>query len=407
MGVLMARSELKPAGRFNGTEVKSAYEIGPVLIVSPWYRPNIGGIVEVADDLFSLLMSAGVEAHLLIIDHETSREVKPDLKNKNLWWAYVLPYVFDRVSVKTIIGFAIKGPVYLWRLGRFVRKQRFRSVILVYPTGNVWPFLFLQYILRFRLIVSLHGSDIRPYDNFGIFHRWLLRKLLRAASVITVCADYLVEQASRLAPSQAAIIKCIPNCVDVKEFYPRPSTYTRACQSPTFVHVSNFATLKRVEDIIEAFALFRAQQESRLIMVGDGIECERARKLAKGLHLDNCVVFAGVQNDIRSVLWESDVFVMASDLESCPIALLEAMACGLPFISTPKGLASTLPFGEYGILVANRSPKELADAMFILGQDKEECARKGQRARLWIEAHASQSHYLKSHLEVLSYPIFA
>lgn len=378
---------------------------GAVLLVSPWYRPNIGGIVEVAEKLFRLLRGARIKTHLLVTDHPGSRHVKADPKQPEVWWCYVLPYVFTRTTVRTTVAFIIRWFGYVWRLARFIRQHNIKSVVLIYPTENAWPFLFLQRILHFRLVVSAHGNDILLYDKLPGTHRWLLRALLRSAAVITAPADHVARQASQISRYSPDRIVLIPNCVDGKYFAPRPIGYRRNGHIPTFIHVSNFAVKKRVADIVRAFALSGVHAATRLVLVGDGMDFQNAVQLAKTMGIETNVFFLGAQHDVRSFLWESDVFVSASDEESGPIALLEAMACGLPFISTGHGVVTMLPPNECGLVVPNRSPKELGEAMALLLQNPELCKRLGRQARYWAEAKFGEEAYLESHLKILSEPL--
>ena len=94
-----------------------------------------------------------------------------------------------------------------------------------------------------------------------------------------------------------------------------------------FVHKKGFDLLLR--------SLSRlAEYDIRLHLAGDGIERQRLMELATALNIDKKVHFAGWQDDIRSFLLQGDLFVLPSRYEPFGIAVLEAMACGLPIVAT-------------------------------------------------------------------------
>jgi glycosyltransferase involved in cell wall biosynthesis len=371
-----------------------------VLIVSPWYRPAIGGVVEVAERLHRSFAATGIETHLLVAT-EDHYDIRPDPEVPNLSYFYPSSSAFHRLSLKSIVSTTLRTFPAVWRLRRFLRTHKIESIILLYPTNYAWPFLLLRGITDVRLLVSLHGNDISRYEDYPAPQRWLVRRVLRAADAIVGCADHLVERARNLSPGLAATTEMIPNCVDSSHFVPSPPGYVRLDQSPTFVHVSNFAPKKRTTDIIEAFANKIIPPDARLTMVGDGADLPVAMELAEELGISDRVQFVGAQKDIRPFLWNADVFVLASNDEGAPLALSEAMACGLPWVSTAWGPAAVLPEGECGLLVPALSPSKLAAAMADLIQNPQRCQEMGRRGRRRAETDFREEKYLQRHLDIL------
>jgi len=105
---------------------------------------------------------------------------------------------------------------------------------------------------------------------------------------------------------------------------------------------------------------------------------------------------------VRPYLWNADVFVLASDEESGPLALLEAMACGLPWVATPWGVAAMLPAGECGLTVPCRSPQALARALSELLNDPARRKAMGIRARARAEAEFEIGWYINAHIALLT-----
>jgi len=250
-------------------------------------------------------------------------------------------------------------------------------------------------------MVSLHGNDVIKYGDYPRLLRWYLRHVLRGAEHIVVCADHLAQEVNKILPGEQLPIGLIPNCVNVDYFVMPPPGFRKAGSPRTLVHVSNFAPKKRTLDIIEAFANAAIPPDTRLIMVGDGPDLKATIEHARNLRVDDRVEFVGAQKDVRPYLWQADLFVLASDSEGDPLVLLEAMASGLPWVSTGWGAAASLPPGECGLVVPCRSPHELAAAIAKLIRDPERLRAMGQRGRYRAEVDFGEDKYLEKHLQLI------
>jgi glycosyltransferase involved in cell wall biosynthesis len=359
-------------------------------------------VVEVADRLRRTFSEAGVKTHLLVCNEDTYRdEIQTDPVVTNVWRFQIPSYAFHRLSLKAIAAMLIRGSLALWRIFRFLQSHQVRTIVLIYPFGYAWPFLLLRRTVGIRLITILQGNDITRYADYPTLSQWLLRCVLRGSDAIIACADHLAQKAQELFPGMLLPIRVIPNCVDVNHFVPSPPNFNKHDDRPTLVHVSNFAPKKRTLDIIEAFAIAAIPPNSRLVMVGAGSDLEAAIKRSRNLGMDHRVEFVGLQNDVRPYLWQADVFIMASDDEGAPQALLEAMACGLPWVSTAWGAAAVLPLGECGLVVPSRSPHQLAAAMAELINDPQRRYLMGLRGRHRAKVDFGEDKYVERHLQVI------
>jgi N-acetyl-alpha-D-glucosaminyl L-malate synthase BshA len=102
-------------------------------------------------------------------------------------------------------------------------------------------------------------------------------------------------------------------------------------------HISNFRPVKRIEDVIKIFALIDKQIAAKLILVGDGPDRYMAEKLSRELGLIDRVVFFGKVRDTNHILPIADLFLLPSEYESFGLSALEAMASGVPVLSTNAG----------------------------------------------------------------------
>jgi N-acetyl-alpha-D-glucosaminyl L-malate synthase BshA len=102
-------------------------------------------------------------------------------------------------------------------------------------------------------------------------------------------------------------------------------------------HVSNFRKVKRVEDVMAVFERVRKKMPSKLLMIGDGPERQNTEDLCRKMNICNDIRFLGKQDQMEEILNITDLFILPSQYESFGLAALEAMACGVPVISSNAG----------------------------------------------------------------------
>ena len=109
-------------------------------------------------------------------------------------------------------------------------------------------------------------------------------------------------------------------------------------------HISNFRKVKRIPDVIDIFYKIQQKIPSKLMMVGDGPEKVTAENLCFKLGISDKVIFFGNSNEIDKILSFTDLFLLPSETESFGLAALEAMAWGVPVISSNTGGLSEVNF---------------------------------------------------------------
>jgi glycosyltransferase involved in cell wall biosynthesis len=131
--------------------------------------------------------------------------------------------------------------------------------------------------------------------------------------------------------------------------------------------------------LIEAFARVPA---GRLVMAGEGSLMEAAGQKAERLGVEERVRFLGVRTDVAEMLSACDIFALASDWEGCPLAVMEAMAAGLPVVATAVGgVPELVEDGVTGILAARGDVQALASALDALAENPQRRLEMGQAAR--------------------------
>jgi glycosyltransferase involved in cell wall biosynthesis len=153
--------------------------------------------------------------------------------------------------------------------------------------------------------------------------------------------------------------------------------------------VANLTPKKNHENLIEAFALLhRRHPVATLLLIGQPVDREPLlRRLANARGVGDKVLFAGVRTDIPRLLRALDVFVMSSDFEGLPIALLEAMALARPVVATAVGgIPGVVRDGTDGFLVPPRDPQALAARLEELARSTDLRASMGASGQERVRA---------------------
>jgi glycosyltransferase involved in cell wall biosynthesis len=157
-------------------------------------------------------------------------------------------------------------------------------------------------------------------------------------------------------------------------------------QSPgkRIICVANLRPEKRHDLLIQAFAsAVRQHPDAELILVGDGPLRTQLEDQVRELNLTARVTFTGAVTDVWPLLADADVFALSSQYETLGIAVLEAMAAGLPAVVTGVGgLVDVVEPGETGLLVPAGRPDEFAAALIQLLDSPAERLRMGAAAQL-------------------------
>jgi len=188
-------------------------------------------------------------------------------------------------------------------------------------------------------ITTLHGTDITLVGKDPSFEPVITFCINQSDAVTAVSESLRQSTYEHFATTRE--IHVVPNFVvptDVES-----STYKQMrCKyaSPDekiLCHVSNFRKVKRVEDVVAVFAKVNEKIPSKLILVGDGPERHSIEKLCREFGVCDRVIFIGKVRDTSHVLEIADVFLLPSETESFGLAALEAMAVGVPVISSNAG----------------------------------------------------------------------
>ncbi len=275
---------------------------------------------------------------------------------------------------------------------RLVR-ERPQVVNIHYASPSSLYFLALAPLFGFKVVLTCHGSDVlRPLPGDLPY----LAQVIGQAHAVTVVSEDIAARlaAIGIAPRNPPLV--ITNGVDTNFWHP-PASRAAPDAQPTLVTVGRLEQVKGVDILIEACAILAARGTPvRLVLIGEGSQSDALGAQAARLGIAADVTFAGrlAPAAIRTQLHTADLFVLPSRSEGMPLALLEAMATGLPAVAADVGGVSRTA-GEGALLVPPENPQALAEGIAQLIGDGSPDARADLERRSRERALAfrlSRSH---------------
>lgn len=189
------------------------------------------------------------------------------------------------------------------------------------------------------MITTLHGTDITLVGNHPNY-KTAVNFSINHSDYVTSVSESLKQSTYSLFDSKKEI-HVIPNFIEVKENHIDDTPCKRSAMAAKgefiITHISNFRKVKRIDDVVSVFYGIQKEVPAKLMLVGDGPEKETAERMALELGIYDKIIFFGNSNEIDSILSHSDLFLLPSETESFGLAALEAMALGVPVISSNTG----------------------------------------------------------------------
>ena len=257
---------------------------------------------------------------------------------------------------------------YIWRLGRWLKKQR-PYVLHMHNETALFYGTLAGRLARVPILIYTEHDGVFPRS---LLSRWANRRLVKRlthAVAVSEAVKQLWCQSDGIDPAR---VKVVPNGVPVPKIPVGQGTRSE----PGRLRIGTVGRLsheKGMDVLIEAFALVKAQlPQAELLLVGDGAERPRLEGMVVERGLTDSVRFLGIRDDVPSLMTSFDIFVLPSRSEGLPLAILEAMAAGLPIVATNVGgVSEAVQDGKMGFLLPPEEPKALADAIIKLAGDEE------------------------------------
>ncbi|MEM7051670.1 MAG: N-acetyl-alpha-D-glucosaminyl L-malate synthase BshA [Acidobacteriota bacterium] len=237
---------------------------------------------------------------------------------------------------------------------------------------------------RLPVVTTLHGTDI---TLVGVDPSYLetTRFGIVASDAVTTVSESL-RQTTLGELDRELPIDVIHNFIDPERFDPaagRPGA--KRWSEPgekVLVHVSNFRPVKRVLDVLGVFRRLHGEMPVRLLMIGDGPDRPQAEQYCRDHGICQSITFVGNMPLVEEGLLGADLFLLTSETESFGLAVLEAMACGVPVVATRVGgVPEVVADGETGFLCPVGDVEAMAAAALRLLRDPDLAGRFGKAGR--------------------------
>ncbi|QQS15976.1 MAG: glycosyltransferase [Candidatus Moraniibacteriota bacterium] len=287
---------------------------------------------------------------------------------------------------------------YSWKSWMFSRqllkREQFDCMHAFFsvPSGLVMRLLSMEFHLPY--IVSLRGSDVPGYSerfkNLYLFLRPVTRFIWRNAAKVIANSEGLRTLA--LLTESSRDIAVVRNGVDIKEFFSVPRNYSDGVSEPFQVlAIARLTPRKGLRSLLEAMHLLKNSEKRRFLLdiAGDGHERESLEAFVAEHDLSDRVRFVGrvPHNEVVPLYHRAHVYVLPSLNEGMSNNVLEALACGLPIITTDTGGTRELvEDGVNGCIVRMRDSKHIAEKIAFLASHSDEAKRYGEESRRRAES---------------------
>jgi glycosyltransferase involved in cell wall biosynthesis len=266
-----------------------------------------------------------------------------------------------------------------------------------------FPTAYLCYRSADKLpyIISLRGSDVpgghaRLRLDYKILGPLLFKPIWRKAALLVACSEGLKERALRFMPDVS--IDVIPNGVDLNRF--SPTEDAKSSDVLRLLTVGRLSVTKRIDILIEAIRiLYNSGLNVHFTIVGGGQLEQKFRQIVSEANLRDIIEFTGrIESEKMPQMYRRhDIFVSASMQEGMSNAMLEAMASGLPIITTRcEGVEELIK--NNGFITENAQAEQMADAIKRLAKNRETYRSMSAAARKQAEKFSWSSaaeRYLK------------
>lgn len=242
------------------------------------------------------------------------------------------------------------------------------------PAGLVG--VIVAKIIRKPVFVTAHGMDINNFENNSIFKKLITFSLNNCNKAIAVSED-LAKKMISLGINQKNIT-VLRNAVDTNRFKPLKNKELRKYYKIKdteilIIFVGYLDTFKGIFELINAF--YEVKNDNiKLMIIGEGPKENELKKKVFQLDLEKCVIFTGKisPTNIHKYYQAADIFVLPSYSEGLPLSILEAMACGLPIVTTNVGgIPEVVKNSENGFIVPSKNKQLLAQKLEILAYNSD------------------------------------
>lgn len=384
---------------------------GSYLLVVPWPLTAVGGVNQVVAGLYDGVKKFGrLVPRVLQISWDDAAPVDAvDSAGRHIT-RLRLRQPFDRSwQIGHLLRYLASLPVELLRIRRLVKSHSIRVVNCHYVGGAdfTWVVAKSLGVFRGKVLLSLHGLDIRTLARLRGVRRWIWSWELKRADAVVACSRGLAEETMREFGLPQGHVVTIHNGVDASRLeqavLAAASGAVPEANVPLLLNLGTLEHKKGHDVLLKAFAqVAQRHPTARLQIMGRAGETkESTLRLIADLGLtERVALMLDVPHQLAlRALSNADIFVLASRNEAFSVALLEAGALGKPVVATEVcGVPELIENGQTGVLVPSEDHEALARGMLALLEDSGRAREYGHRLRERVRSHFTLDSTSRSYL---------
>lgn len=295
------------------------------------------------------------------------------------------------------------------RLASYLRREKFDAIISVGAGDKMFWGRLAGRLASLPVICSALHSTGWP-DGVGKMNRWLTSITDAFIAVAKPHGQFLVDF-ERFPSNKVAVI---PNGVDTNRFRPnrgaRDAVRSELGLQPNTPIIGIVAALRPEKNhtlfLNAASKVIEKCPKAHFVIVGDGPERSTIESVIKSLGIEKNVSMLGTRSDTPRLLAAMDVFALTSHNEASPVSILEALACGVPVVSTRVGSVAESVHDQWnGFTVEPGDVQAVAERIQYLLWNKETAEMMGNNGREHVQNHGSLDTMVRMY-EQLIHSIF-
>jgi glycosyltransferase involved in cell wall biosynthesis len=359
---------------------------------------QIGGSERVGADLALEIARRGHETHCFAF-YDTDGPIRAELEGAGIR-CHDLDY---KTRPRLTRRFS-----YQWEFYRFLRRHSIDALVVHHATGLIICGLPTRLARTPSVVMIEHGiHQLRDRPDYRRSARRYCGFAHHVVGIDPTITKYFGEHMG----TPAERLHYIPN--GIRERLPDAARRERVRASLgigggqfLLLFVGRLEIEKDVPTLLASAAHVEpgARAALRLLIAGDGSQRAALEAQAASLGLGEAVKFLGARRDVEDLMRAADAFIMTSLTEGQPMAMIEAMATGLPCIGTAVGGIPKMLDGDAGVLVPPSKPAEIAAAIAALMADAPRRASIGARARERVLAGHGMDAVIARYMPLLGAP---
>jgi glycosyltransferase involved in cell wall biosynthesis len=348
-----------------------------IAIFSDTFLPQLNGVVTTVYQSAKSLIDLGHEVVIFTVAKDPHKYIDPQYGHIKIITLPSIPaFIYPTLRFTFPFGFA------------YSQLKKFNpDVIHTHtPFAVGWEAVIGSKILNVPLVGTHHTFYDDYLKHVKIDYSWGKKLSWKYTAVFYNCCDLILSPTQSLADALETqklkkSVNILRNSLDTDFFKPVKSAVAKnnlkekfGIKGQALIFQGRLSYEKSHDIVLRAFALMiKKMPDLKLMMAGDGPEREKLEKLAQDLKIRDNVIFTGfIPYGERLVdnYQSSDVYITASKSENMPIAILEAMACGLPIIAVKeRGLGEIINDGVNGFFAKTDDPTDMAKKTLELLSD--------------------------------------